>query len=83
MQYLELIQVVAEKTHLPPQTVRLIIDTMKEIIVDKLCRREEVLIRGLGTFLVKTVYSPATQENVPAVRFRVAPTVKPIIKKGI
>lgn len=82
MQYLELVNEVANKTNLPPQTIRLVLDTLKSIILEQLCKRESVILRDFGTFHVGKGHNPSTNKSVPTARFRAAKAIKNLLKKG-
>jgi hypothetical protein len=82
MEYRELLNEIAARTHLPEQTVRLIVETMSEVIVEELTARKNVILRLFGAFHIKSRYSALANGNVWSVRFKLASVAKQIIKKG-
>jgi hypothetical protein len=53
----EVIERIAERTFLPPQTIRMVIDSFVEVVIERLKERDPVRIHGFGRFkLTESIY---------------------------
>lgn len=76
-----LLREVAKQTHLPDETVRLVIDTLLSVMKEALCQEEKVILRTFGTFQAKRVNSGGF-EGV-SVRFKTADELKKYVKESL
>ncbi len=76
-----LIREVANQTHLPEETVRLVVDTLLSIVKEALSQEEKVVLRTFGTFQAKRVGSGGF--DGVSVRFKVADDFKKSVKESL
>lgn len=76
-----LIREVANQTHLPEETVRLVVDTFLSVIKEALAQEEKVILRTFGTFLSKRVRHGGF--NGISVRFKIADELRKFVKEAL
>jgi len=76
----EVVKQIAERTHIPQKEVRLIVDTLIEVIVDNLKQGNSVNITGFGKFKLverqaRKVREPQSKKEI-VIPARIVPTFK-------
>lgn len=76
-----LIKEIAKQTHLPDETVGLMLDTFISVVTAALVQEEKVIIRHFGTFLAKRVGNGGFAGVT--VRFRSADELKKAVQEAL
>lgn len=59
----DIITQISETTGLPKKDVSVVVESFMEVVKDNMCKKENVYLRGFGTFLVKH-RAPKTARNI-------------------
>lgn len=72
-----LLKEIAKQTHLPEETVKLVVDTFLSVIKQAISMEEKVILRTFGTFRVKRITTGL------AIRFKAADELKKYIQEAL